>query len=455
MTVIAVVADIASASETQMVLPSRTTAAQLDALSHKANVIADVLAVDRREYMLKLDGSGGGALSGQDEDGSAMRIPLDRVALVYYVQPPVAKKKASGSENKTQAELAPSFPAKRTFPSVAAVSAAERGMDCGELDVETGRVGAIRWYARHYGGVVPFTDHEARTQHGKNALEYAGVGLVVLVDLAGLVAGGRPLLAPSSLGNQEEAFRWAVTAADRREISLLQLKRARSCPARVTPSGQITDLEILTAVESTRGALESHQISDVDQRDQQTQLLDRLDPPTSAAAEAASHGGPWGCLEPFANAGTAVTEANRPTGGSLDDSQDGAANDPRFTSQSDRAVVDDVQWFDGVDSLAVFRSSKLLTLQSRIGRMEITDESVSLASTDGLVRLPLAMVERVTVAKGWTTHMIMLTTGQGCHAAFQVLDRDPNEVIRRTDALGSLLADRLAASRSRAKSTEH
>jgi hypothetical protein len=65
------------------------------------------------------------------------------------------------------------------------------------------------------------------------------------------------------------------------------------------------------------------------------------------------------------------------------------------------------------------------------------------------------MVESVTVSWGLSTHMIMLTTGQGCHAAFQVLDQDPNEVIRRTDALGSLLADRLAASRNKVRSTEH
>src|SRR4029077_20483635 len=220
------------------------------------------------------------------------------------------------------------------------------------LDVEIGRVGAIRWYARHYGGVVPFTEHEARTQHGKNAVEYAGVAL--LAPLA-LYTGGRllePFISDWSVRNQE-TFRWAVTAADRREVGLLQLKRERSCPAGVTPSGPTTDLEILAAVESTRGALDSHQISDVDQRDQQTELLDRLDPPTSAPAEAASDGGPWGCLEPFAIAGTAVTEANRPTGGSLDDLHDGASNETRFTGQSDRAVVDAVQWFDGVDSLGV------------------------------------------------------------------------------------------------------
>jgi hypothetical protein len=191
MTLIAVAADVAHASETHMVIPSRTTAAKLDALSHKANVIADVLTVDRREYLLKLDGSGGSAFSGHDEDGSAMRIPMDRMALVYYVEPPLPKKKASGSRKKAQeTELTPYFPDKRTFPLVATVSAAERGMDCGELDIEIGRVGAIRWYSRQNAGVVPFTAHEARVQHGKNAAKDVGIGLVVALALIGGMGGG-------------------------------------------------------------------------------------------------------------------------------------------------------------------------------------------------------------------------------------------------------------------------
>jgi hypothetical protein len=81
-----------------------------------------------------------------------------------------------------------------------------------------------------------------------------------------------------------EAFRWALTAADRREIGLLQLKRRRDCPSRPEPGGDSNDLEILTQIEGTRAALEAGEISDLVQTTRQTQLLDRLDPTTAKAA---------------------------------------------------------------------------------------------------------------------------------------------------------------------------
>jgi hypothetical protein len=92
--------------------------------------------------------------------------------------------------------------------------------------------------------------------------------------------GGGWISAPPTPADLE-AFRWAITAADRREVGLLQLKRDRLCSARSIPSGELTDLDVLSKIESTRRALDAHQLSDQDQMKQQTEFLDLLDPATA------------------------------------------------------------------------------------------------------------------------------------------------------------------------------
>jgi hypothetical protein len=109
----------------------------------------------------------------------------------------------------------------------------------------------------------------------------------------GAAGGGAPAaFGGGGLGHVDgvatsEAFQWAVTAADRRELGLLQLKDKRSCAAVKSPDGATSDMEILAKIETTRTALSDHQISDSEQRDQQTQLLDQLDPPPSATERVA------------------------------------------------------------------------------------------------------------------------------------------------------------------------
>lgn len=276
----AVLVDVAIAGDTHMVVPSRSTAAELDALSRRSNVVADVLTVDRKDYVLTLDGSGGGAFSGAGLDAeraaagaarSPIRIPFEQMALVYYVEFPVDKKDDTFR-----------YPAWASYPSIAAIGAAERYMDCSELDTEIARAGTVRWYARQH-GVVPFTEHEALAQHGKNAAKDVGLGLLVAMALVG-AAGGGPFGGSFGGGHpppspiDQETFRWAVTAADRREVALLQLKRERLCAASATVRGENTDLEILTKIEATRQALATKAISDQEQMRQQTQLLDQFDP---------------------------------------------------------------------------------------------------------------------------------------------------------------------------------
>jgi hypothetical protein len=282
------VTNVAIAADTKMVVPSSTTAVALDAMSRKANVIADVLTVDRKEYLLHLDGSGGGAFSGQrlspdsvngEAAASTLSIPLDQIALGYFREIPARAKNQSVEGN---------YPNKNSYPSIAKVGAAEGKLDCGGLDLEIARAGTIRWYARQQ-GAVPFTAHEALAQHEKNAAIDVGVGLLVAVALVGAAGGGGPnLFAGGGGGSHDdgvigsETFRWAVTAADRRELGLMQLKDKQSCSAVKLPDGATSDMEILAKIEATREALGAHQISDVEQRDQQARLLDQLDPAHSA-----------------------------------------------------------------------------------------------------------------------------------------------------------------------------
>ena len=294
---LATAASVASAANTRMLIPSRTNAAELDRLSHRTNVLADILTVERREYLLHLDGSGGGALSGENlNPGDAnqqatvpltIRVPFEQIALIYFRELPAGAKNQSPAFN---------YPAKEAYPSVAGIGAAEKGMDCGELDLEIARTGTIRWYARQQ-GVVPFTAHEALVQHGKNTAKNVGIGILVAVALIGAAGGGGAAIPfPTGGGGgaahadhpiAAEDLRWAITDSDRREVALLQLKRQRLCAAVESPDRTMTDLDVLSRIEARRAALGAHRISDLEQRDQQTQLLDQLDPPLSATLRVA------------------------------------------------------------------------------------------------------------------------------------------------------------------------
>jgi hypothetical protein len=299
LTIVTAFAEVAYGGDTKLVVPSAATAAALESLARRTDVVADVLTVERKEYVLALDGSGGDAFSGRRSDASTMmhddqstvRIPLDKLALVYYAETPASTKSAPPAGRASENASPKSYPlAKSLFPVVPAVGDAERGMNCQELEREITRAGTIRWYARQHLGAIPFTRHEAAVQHADNALRGVAIGVGVAIALVGAAGGGGVSglggmsggAAPADYSPGLEAYRWAVTAADGRELGLLALKRERACPSTAVPSGARTDLELLGEVEATHRALEARQISDVDQRNQQTGLLDQLDPPPSA-----------------------------------------------------------------------------------------------------------------------------------------------------------------------------
>jgi hypothetical protein len=261
----------------------------LEALSRQSDAIADVLTVKREEHVLTLDGSGAGALSGRvisPASGTLLAdrvsIPFDDLALVYH----------TGAASK-RIPIEQRLPLKESYPKLPAVGASEHGMNCEELEVALQRAGAVRWFARQE-GALPFTAHQQVVQHTKNTAKAVGMTVLVAAALAAGGGGGALGSGAAASPNQarlgltgqvgDEALRWAVTSADRRVLGLLEIKRNRQCTALTTPDGGETDLAILAKIDSTRHAFEAHQMSDQEQLDQQTQFLDRLDPPSALAS---------------------------------------------------------------------------------------------------------------------------------------------------------------------------
>jgi hypothetical protein len=270
--ILALLSACSSTPTTHTIVPSRTTVDQIEQLNRRSDVVVHVLTVDRREHRLQLSGAGGSILTGRDlapdNPDKMIELPFDQLALLYYAIDP----------DKQRARTWLPY---REYPSLPPADPQDRQISCQELDLGISRTETIRWSVRLSGG-DPFTTHGARVQHATNVIGIAynitiGVPFTILSTL---------MLQPHPIYWQRsdphgESLRWAVTAADQREIGLLEIKRDRSCPARILPDGETTDLDLLNQIESTRAALATHQISDQEQMNRQTKLLDQLDPPAS------------------------------------------------------------------------------------------------------------------------------------------------------------------------------
>ena len=251
----------ASTPKSTMLVPSRTTVTELEKLSHQAGTSVDVLTVNRKEWDFQLDAGDGSALIGHDH-GEVVRIPLDNLALVYY----------------SAAEM----PKWDVYPSLPEVGPAERGLSCDELDVELSRTETVRWYARTQ-GALPFVAHERAALNAEKALKGVGEAAWVVLEMYGGYggSGGRGQGGPNL-----DAYRLAVTGADRRIIGLLDLKRKGSCAAQQARQGGETDLALLSQIEESRQALAVKQITDQEYSSRKTALLDLFDPllPEAVAA---------------------------------------------------------------------------------------------------------------------------------------------------------------------------
>lgn len=261
----------AAGPATTMLVPSGDNSSELMKLSHRDDVMADIFTVDRKVRHMVLDGAGADALSGRDLDaptgsGAVIRIPFDQVALVYY--------RGGGK------------PSQDVFPSLAAVGPIEQAMGCDSLLVESQRAETVRWWAR-VTGAMPFTAHEISQQRTHTAEMVAGAVVAWPLLLYGAVAGvaqlavdpvmnpgGKPLPHFVSVN----AYRWAVTAADRRELGLLRLKRDHVCAARTVGKGSGTDLTILADIDDSVRALAAKQLAEDEQMARQTRWLDQFYP---------------------------------------------------------------------------------------------------------------------------------------------------------------------------------
>jgi hypothetical protein len=272
--VLVLISACSSIPKSVMVVPSRSTVPALEKLSHQSGATVEVLTVDRAERRLTLDGTGGTALTGRDIDippgsagaGQTVRIPFDDLALVYY------------SVGK--------LPDRALYPNLPNVGPAEQGLSCEDVAIDLGRAETIRWFARQQ-GARPYTAHQAAVEHTKNTLGYIALTAFVIVAVAACGSEGGASAcggfggtgAPAPIAPDAKAFRWAVTAADRRIVGLLAIKREHQCATRVTATEAGSDLAILERIEASRAALRAKQIDEEQQMDQQTMLLDKLDPP--------------------------------------------------------------------------------------------------------------------------------------------------------------------------------
>jgi hypothetical protein len=279
--ILALLGACSSTPTTHMIVPSRTTVDKIAELNNRSDVIVDVLTVDRAEHRLRLNHADGSVLSGRDlspdNADQMMEFPIDQLALVYY---------AIDADKQRARNWQPS----REYPLLPPADPQDRTLSCEDLDLSVSRAGTNRWNAR-MSGAYPFTAHGAGIQHATNAARVAyntaiGVPFTVLSIL---------MLQPAYLyweSSHAESVRWAVTAADRREIGLLEIKRDRSCAAQPLPDGETTDLDVLEQIESIRADLAAHRISEQEQMNQQTKLLDQFDPPAPKPAAQAANTSP-------------------------------------------------------------------------------------------------------------------------------------------------------------------
>ena len=264
------------APEAKLVVPSISRVGELQKLSEQPAVVVNLKTVTGQEKWLLLERSDEAAFVGHAFDGLRAaqgmsqgpieRVPFNEVALVYYATPP----------HPFLSEVAPEH---ASFPSLPAPGLAEQGASCAELDVELARAEAIRWYARD-SGAMALTSGEAAGKHVKNFAKDTGIAVLVFFALA--AGGGGPCL--SNCGNTSvnvlsgEDWRWAVTAAQRRVIGLLELKRAKHCEARVMADTSVSDMEVLEGIRSVQHEGSAGHLDDHAQVVQETVWLDKLNP---------------------------------------------------------------------------------------------------------------------------------------------------------------------------------
>lgn len=142
------------------------------------------------------------------------------------------------------------------------LSTNEQTMECPEIELAIDRTETVRWVIRDHGG----------------SLESSGVrGFREATNLIGYF----PLLlfgvSPKYLMEHGSGHD-ALDAADGRIRELLQLKRARGCPPRITALPGMNDIALLAELESVQAKLDAESGDEGQLLEERTRLLDRLRP---------------------------------------------------------------------------------------------------------------------------------------------------------------------------------
>lgn len=383
----------------KLLVPSLSEVDALEKLSRQPATVVELLTVNAQDRWLFLERSEHRAFSGHAFDpkigfdtmstGPIESVPFDDTALVYYATPP------HPFEMKVPAERV-------KFPSLPAPGALEQRANCAQLDVELARSATVRWYARQQ-GAVPFTTAEVAATHAKNAAKYTAITALAILMMAGGGGGccGNGSDTPAVLSAED--WRWAVTAADRRTIGLLQLKQAKHCEARAIAGADRGDLQILEQIESGERDRAAGHFADVAYATQTTRWLDQLNPaPLTGPANVESYG---------EGAGAAFETA---------------------------VWVPNLGSFDALQTVAPWQGVIVLTGKSLI----LQRQAPAGAATGQEIRIPYADIASVETRSKLRTRWVAVTQRDGhvdsfwfVHKLF--LDRE------RTEAVGALLRSKI------------
>jgi hypothetical protein len=133
----------------------------------------------------------------------------------------------------------------------------DRTMDCGQIDLSIDRADTVRWLIRDDGGRLETSGHKAA--------RYAGNAVLIPISLISYF--------PTYI---DDGGHTVLNAADGRIRELLQLKRDRGCPARVTALSGMDDLTLLAELETVQGQLDAGQGEQGELFRQRMTLLDSL-----------------------------------------------------------------------------------------------------------------------------------------------------------------------------------
>ncbi len=152
-----------------------------------------------------------------------------------------------------------------SYPKLPLAGPIEAQFDCGAIDDAILKTEAVRWVMREDGARLLSPEERA----GR-----------VTTDVATTIAATFACLfcfSPLSLGDEGHSI---LNIADRRLVSLLELKHDKECPANPTSMADMTDMRMYEAVADLLAREEKKDAgTDIgDLRSERTRLLDKLRP---------------------------------------------------------------------------------------------------------------------------------------------------------------------------------